>query len=213
MSKKHEIYKYENGIKSLEFLLKNTHLQTVDSVINENQKNRYYSCEGTLLKVNNISKIDLSTVIRPTTYNEPISQFAIENNGKTIDEYNINIFPVDTKKVDSTCGCEFFDNFFNTDVVIDNLVFTNLVSSIDNSFLQKDSEIKLFLRFSPKIEEIYSTSHSWELLKNGGRLYFYRLEFEDCNIDNQAICEIKIQISHSDVDKKEKYIDFQFSSN
>ena len=213
MSKKIEIYKYENGIKSLEFLLKNIHLQTVDSVINENQKNRYYSCEGTLLKVNNISKIDLSTVIRPTEYNEPISEFAIENNGKIIDEYNVNIFPVDTKKMDSTCGCEFFDNFFNTDVRIDNLVFTNQVKSIDNSFLQKDSKIKLFLRFLPEIEEIYSTSHSWELLKDGGRLYFYRLEFEDCNIDNKAICEIKIEVSHSDGDKKEKCIDFQFSSN
>ena len=40
-------------------MLKNIHLQTVDSDINENQENRFYSCEGTLLKVNNISKIDL----------------------------------------------------------------------------------------------------------------------------------------------------------
>ena len=36
MSKKMEIYNYENGIKSLEFLLKNIHLQT--NFYNQNEE-------------------------------------------------------------------------------------------------------------------------------------------------------------------------------
>ena len=67
MSEKFEIYNYEDGLRSIELFLKNPHLRTIDS-------NQIYSCEGKLLKVNNISKINLSTVISPTYYNAPISK-------------------------------------------------------------------------------------------------------------------------------------------
>ena len=51
------------------------------------------------------------------------------------------------------------------------------------------------------------------MLKDVGRLYLYRLEFEDSEIDNTANGEIKIEVSHKDGYEKEKFIDFQFSSN
>ena len=206
MSKKFEIYNYEDGLRSIELFLKNLHLQTIDS-------NQIYSCEGKLLKVNNISKIDLSTVINPTYYNAPISERIIEMDEKLIDEYNIHIQPVDRSKMSSGCYCQFFNNCFNINVYIDSLVFSDLVKSINNSFLKKKFEIKLFVKFAPTIEEIYSINNSYEILKDGGRLYLYRLEFEDSEIDNTTNGEIKIEVSHNEDYEKEKFIDFQFSSN
>ena len=206
MSEKFEIYNYEDGLRSIELFIKNLHLQTIDS-------NQIYSCEGKLLKVNNISKIDLSTVINPTYYNAPISETIIEMDEKLIDEYNINIRPVDRRKMSSGCYCQFFNNCFTIDLYIDILVFSDLVKSIDNSFLKKKFEIKLFVKFAPTIEEIYSINNSYEILKDGGRLYLYRLEFEDSGIDNTTNGEIKIEVSHNEDYEKEKFIDFQFSSN